>query len=204
MEGYQMRKIISNIKVFAIVLTLVNFAPLLIKGQVLRYQDLHYQRCDNCDNNMNSGSMPVPNNGFTYSTIYNFSSNPTHAVSDFGPRTQGSRYHIGIDISPQVENYDNGDAIFPIETGEIKFLHISSGYKYIAISGVHHYGFGHIFFWGVPNVNTGMRSGDFILKKCDDVDEDLWAIIYCPEGETPIAFGTSNTATIVSIAILKS
>lgn len=178
-------------------MTLFSFGSLFVMGQVMRYQDLQYQTCEGCDNTMESGSMTVPPNGFNYTNLVNFSENPLHLTSDFGPRiVTGSRYHIGVDISPQHENHDNGDAIFPIETGEIKILHVKQGYKYIAISGTHHYAYGHIFFYGIPDATTGMRSGDFILKKCDDADDDSYAIIYCPDGETPIAFGTSNTATV--------
>jgi len=66
---------------------------------------------------------------------------------------------------------------------------IGTGYKVLAIQGEHRYGYGHIFFDGTPNATTGMRSGDFILKKMNAPNDLLYAIIYAPNGGTPTAFG---------------
>ncbi len=175
------------------------FLPFINNAQQLKNngQELKYKECTNCDNTTTSGSMPVPTNGFTYSSeIECFLEHPEHIKSDFGPRTEGTRYHLGIDISPQYQNNDIGDAIFPIEPGTVKKIYVSKKYKYIVFSGTHYYGFGHIFFWGWPDESTGMRSGDFILKKMDGVNSDNYAIVHCPNGGTPIAISELNSGTV--------
>lgn len=165
-------------------LVLLNTLPLQTKGQVLRYQDFKYHTCDGCDNTMISGSMTVPPDGFNYTTLVNFSENPLHLISDFGPRIAVSRFHLGIDVNPQPQNYDNGDAIFPIETGEIEILRVEEGYKYIITEGTetnrsHHFGYGHLFEYLAPD--PAYQRVDLILIRMNAPHENRYAIIKTPK-----------------------
>ena len=141
--------------------------PLLLTASLKgNAQQLRFQSCTNCPNNLGNeytGSMSVPEEGFQYAnTIQTMTS--SDVASDFGRRNSNSRWHMGVDISPQAGNTDIGDRIYPIETGTIVKI-IGTSYKVLVIRGEHRYGYGHIFFDGTPNATTGMRSGDFILKK---------------------------------------
>ena len=139
----------------------------------LRAQNLRYSECDGCDNSLDNeftGSMEIPENGWDYQVAQTLNDNPHRVASDFGRREEGSNWHIGLDFSPQNGNLDLGDILYPIETGSINniFVSLNNGnYKSIVVDGNHYFGYGHIFFNGLPN-DEGMRCGAFILLRMDE------------------------------------
>jgi|GEM_PF-2805235 len=84
---------------------------LLIFALEVNAQELRFQSCTNCPNNLNNhyaGSMSVPEKGFQYAnTIQTMTS--SDVASDFGRRNSNSRWHMGVDVSPQAGNTDVGD-----------------------------------------------------------------------------------------------
>jgi PKD repeat protein len=148
---------------------------------------LRYQRCTNCTFT-NSPPTNIPNGGFTYSsTIETMGSQQVQ--SDYGRRSSNSRWHMGIDYSAASGDEDAGDAILPIETGTIVRLK-GTGYKSITVRGGHRFGYGHLFFDGIPGAG-GMRSGNFILKEMNPPHTGFYAIIYISPSGT-VAYGEVN------------
>lgn len=180
------------------------FIFILLLTQDLYSQQLRYSICTNCDDelgNQFNGNMIVPQEGFTYGNIETLNNNPQIVVSDFGRREENSRWHIGIDINRINDNDDLGDILYPIETGTINMVFVSqneNSYKTIVVDGNRYFGYGHIFFDGLPDNSNGMRCGSFILKKMDYPHSLFYAIIYCPENGNPIAYGevTSDNAYV--------
>lgn len=105
--------------------------------------------------------------------------NSNHISSDFGRRETSSganmsRWHKGIDITPEGGDGDLGYPIKSIVAGRVKYIRNNNYYKYIIIedeNGNKNFGYGHIFR---DNQST---CGDFAIVPLTS-DDDYTAIVY--------------------------
>lgn len=167
-------------------LILIFFIVGMMEIPVVSQNLLRYEQCTNCPSS--TGSMNVPTNGFVYSgSILQLT--PPHIASDFGRRGSNSLWHLGVDVSSQGADDDVGDRIYPIETGTIIRVKGDGTYKVLVIEGVNRFGYGHIFFNETPDPSLGSRSGDFILKRMNEPQNNFYAIIYAPNNSAVTAIG---------------
>ncbi len=124
-----------------------------------------------------------------------------HISSDYGKRYllpgQGTRWHRGVDFAIKGTPTYQWDHFTSINTGTIKKINGSAGYKYIITEGtqpdsLHHFGYGHLFEQAQPN--PSYKRGDLVLIKMDSV-LNQYAIIDLSSTEER-AFGqVTGTAT---------
>ncbi|MEZ4686181.1 MAG: hypothetical protein R3B47_08965 [Bacteroidia bacterium] len=159
--------------------------------------------CQDCpdDHTAATGTMPLSQsrNGiaYNYAAPDNF---PIERVAeDFGQRTLINKcWHTGLDINTGFENYDMGDAIYPLDTGEIKFIKWTPDYKAICIRSNDGtiYAYGHLFYDGSVST-SGMQCGNFLMKEVASPSNEH-AVVYFNEDGIPVkAYSTLDDDSVI-------
>lgn len=185
-----MRKIVSTITFCAIIV--FNTYAQSQQGVI----EVPYEPCTNCQN------TPTPSI-FTYESERFM--NTWMISSDYGRRSSNvTRWHKGLDLSPEGGDNDLGDHIIALESATITYLIADQAYKYIITDGFNNYGYAHIFRNDVPNGINAFQLGDMYLKRYDvgQAAEDEFAIIWRSANEVLMAYGAyPGTVTLDGVTM---
>jgi hypothetical protein len=111
-------------------------------------------------------------------------------------------WHKGVDYSSFTwgnGNADRGDAILATESGTISLIRQgNANFIYVIINGTHDYGYGHLFRSEFITTTNYLKSGKFIIKRCDNLNN--LAII---DLEQCIAYSDVNGARVTIPGLLK-
>lgn len=179
---------------------------LILIGEIAVYSqnEVRYRQCTSgCTE---ADSDDTLNADFNYNNIERFVSQDI--TSDYGFRncsTCTNQWHKGVDYSSLENGFnheDRGDALVSILSGRIKRVRGNTAYKYITVdSDTLMFGYGHIFRSELPDnaINGFLKSGKFILKKCETPYHRHYAIIdlehcigYSDIPDTALAFVILN------------